>query len=254
MDSFVFLAVLFAAACHASWNALIKVGLDPFTTTALIAVASGIVALPFVPIVGFPPSIALPWVLASVILHLGYYIGLTEAYRSGDLGQVYPIARGAAPLLTALLSTTFYGEHLGALGWAGLLLLVCGVFALSLRGGSGLGRLNSRAVAFALFTAITICGYSLVDGIGARVSGNAHAYAVTLFVLDALSMAVFTVARRGPEVIPLMLRYCLVAALRETSVLFGTGIAVVVLREPLRAVRIVAALVIVTGLALIRLH
>src|SRR6266540_695058 len=119
MDPFVFAAVLFAAACHAGWNALIKFGLEPFTTTALIAVASAIVAAPFAPFVGIPPPIAWPWVIASVILHLGYYIGLTEAYRTGDLGQVYPIARGSAPLMTAVVSTSLLGDALGVAGWLG---------------------------------------------------------------------------------------------------------------------------------------
>ena len=108
MDPFVFGAVLFAAACHASWNALIKIRLDPFATTAIITVACGVIALPTLPFVGLPPLSAWPWVAASVILHLAYYIGLTEAYRTGDMSQVYPIARGSAPLMTALVSTHIY--------------------------------------------------------------------------------------------------------------------------------------------------
>src|SRR5688500_3189172 len=119
METYVFLAVLLAAACHAGWNAVIKFGLDPFTTIALITVAAGIVALPLVPVFGWPPAEAWPWVAASVVLHLGYYIGLTEAYRTGDMGQVYPIARGSAPLMTATVSTSLLGEVLGARGWIG---------------------------------------------------------------------------------------------------------------------------------------
>ena len=113
MDPFVFAAVLLGAACHAAWNSVLKLRLDPFRTIALIAMASAIVALPALPFVGFPPAAAWPWVLASAVLHLGYYIGLTEAYRTGDMGQVYPIARGSAPLMTAGMSTTFLGEQLG---------------------------------------------------------------------------------------------------------------------------------------------
>ena len=121
MDPFVFAAVLLAAACHAGWNAVLKLRLDPFRTIALIAIASAVVALPFLPFVGLPPAAAWPWVIASVVLHLGYYIGLTEAYRTGDMGQVYPIARGSAPLMTAAMSTTFLGERLGLIGWSGIL-------------------------------------------------------------------------------------------------------------------------------------
>lgn len=281
MDPFVFGAVLFAAACHASWNAGLKLRLDPFRTITLIAIASAVVALPALPFVGFPPAAAWPWVIASVVLHLGYYIGLTEAYRTGDMGQVYPIARGSAPLMTAGMSTVFLGEQLGAIGWGGIILLIFGIFLISLHGGRDLAKLDRRAVGFALFTAVTICGYSLVDGIGARTAGSAHSYSVMLFLLDGIMMAIFGALRNGKRTITDMTGHwkaafiggtlslaaywiaiwamtvapiALVAALRESSVLFGAVIAVVFLKEPLRASRIIAACLIVAGLILIRLH
>jgi drug/metabolite transporter (DMT)-like permease len=281
MDPFVFAAVLFAAACHAGWNAVIKVGLDPFASTALIAVGAGVVALPLVPVVGIPVGPAWPWLIASVILHLFYYIGLIEAYRAGDMGQVYPIARGSAPLMTATASTWLLGEQLGAAGWSGIAVLSCGIVLLSVRGGRGLAALDRRAVGFALLTAVTICGYSLVDGIGARVSGNAHAYTAMLFLLDGVVMLVFALARLRASILGAMTSYwksglaggalsfaaywiaiwamtvapiAIVAALRETSVLFGALIAVIILKEPLRLTRVGAAVMIVAGLALIRLH
>jgi drug/metabolite transporter (DMT)-like permease len=279
MDPFVFAAVLFAAACHASWNALLKIKLDPFATTAIITVACGVIALPLVPLVGVPPLVAWPWVAASVVLHLAYYVGLTEAYRTGDLSQVYPIARGSAPLMTALVSTTVIGEHLSLVGWAGIMALVSGVFLLSARGGRDLAKIDRRAVGFALFTTLTICGYSLVDGVGARISRNPGAYAAWLFVCDGGCMVVFALARRGTSILRDTRSYwklgllggalsvtsywiaiwamtvapiAIVAALRETSVLFGALIAVVILKEHLRPARIIAALMIVAGLALIR--
>ena len=172
MDSFVFAAVLFAAAAHAGWNAVIKRGLEPFTTTILISLGAGVVSVVLLPAVGLPAVAGWPWVIASVIIHLAYFIGLIESYRAGDMGQVYPIARGTAPLMTAMISTTVLGEPLGLIGWIGLLLLVAGVFMLSLRGGGDLARLNRKAVGFALFTAVTICAYSVVDGIGGRASGQ----------------------------------------------------------------------------------
>src|SRR5882672_7197299 len=95
MENFVFLAVLFAALCHAGWNALIKVGLDPLSTTTLISIGSGIVALVLLPVVGVPAAASWPWLVASVVIHLFYFAALIESYRTGDLGQVYPIARGA---------------------------------------------------------------------------------------------------------------------------------------------------------------
>ncbi|MEA2983867.1 MAG: hypothetical protein QOD94_121 [Alphaproteobacteria bacterium] len=281
MDPFVFAAVLFAALCHASWNSLLKIRLDPFAANALITVASGLIAAAALPFVGVAPVVSWPWLIASIILHLAYYYGLTEAYRTGDLSQVYPIARGAAPLMTAVISTTALGEHIGLFAWIGIMSLVSGVFLLSIRGGRDLTHIDRRAVGFAFFTAMTICGYSLTDGIGARVSGNAHAYAALLFLLDGSCMAAFALWRRGQSILTEARIYwktglfggalsvtsywiviwamtvapiAIVAALRETSVLFAAVISVVILKEQLRPARVIAALMIVFGLALIRLH
>ena len=280
MDSFVFVAVLFAAACHAGWNATIKGGLDPLTTTVLISIGAAIVSLGFLPVTGLPAAAAWPWCAASVLIHLVYFAALIESYRAGDMGQVYPIARGSAPLMTAVATTAFIGERLGLLGWCGILLLAAGVLLLSLRGGRDLARLDRTAVGFALFTAVTICAYSVVDGVGARLSGSASAYTVMLFVGIGPVMLIYALARRGHEVIAAMGQswgiglaggglqlgsygiaiwamtvapIAIVAALRESSVLFGAVIAVVFLKEPLRAGRVAAALMIVAGLALIRL-
>jgi drug/metabolite transporter (DMT)-like permease len=281
MENFVFLAVLFAAACHAGWNALIKVGLDPLSTTTLISLGAGLVALALAPLVGVPAWAAWPWLIASVIVHLCYFASLIESYRTGDLGQVYPIARGSAPLMTAAATTVFIGEKLSLVGWTGIFSLVAGVLLLSARGGRELAEVDRRAIGFALFTALTICAYSVVDGIGARLSANPNAYSVWLFIGIAVVMLPYAIYRDGPDVIPAMRRFwrrglgggalqllsygiaiwamtaapiAIVATLRETSVLFGAVIAVVVLKEPLRAARIVAACLIVCGLILIRLQ
>src|SRR2546428_9126626 len=134
MDPFVFAAVLFAAACHAGWNAAIKKGLDPLATTVMISVGAMLVSAPLIPLVGLPAGASWPWVVASVLIHLVYFAALIESYRAGDMGQVYPIARGSAPLMTALLSPVFVGEHIGPLAWVGVVLLTSGVILLSLRG------------------------------------------------------------------------------------------------------------------------
>jgi drug/metabolite transporter (DMT)-like permease len=281
MDSFVFAAVLFAAACHAGWNATIKRGLDPLATTVLISIGAALVSAALLPIVGWPALAAWPWCAASVAIHLVYFAALIESYRAGDMGQVYPIARGSAPLLTAVTTTVFVGERLGLLAWCGIVLLVIGVMVLSLRGGRDLAKLDRQAVGFALFTAVTICAYSVVDGVGARLAGNANAYSVALFAGIGPVMVIYALARRGADVFPAMARHwrlglaggalqlgsygiaiwamtvapiAIVAALRETSVLFGAVIAVVFLKEPLRLSRVGAALMIVAGLTLIRLY
>src|SRR5262245_12950587 len=159
MDSLVFAAVLLAAACHAGWNAAIKRGLDPLTSTVAVAVGSSFVAVPLLAFSGLPRAAAWPWVIASVLIHLVYFASLIESYRTGDLGQVYPIARGSAPLLTAAASVLVVGEHIPVAAWLGIVLLAGGVILMSLRGGRDLARLDRRAVGFALFTAVTICAY-----------------------------------------------------------------------------------------------
>jgi drug/metabolite transporter (DMT)-like permease len=280
MDPFVFIAVLFAAACHAGWNAAIKRGLDPLAMTVAISLGATMVAVLVLPLVGLPAAASWPWCLASVLVHLGYFAALAESYRAGDMGQVYPIARGSAPLMTAAVTTLFVGERLGLLGWCGIILLVAGVILLSLGGGRAFARLNAKAVGFALCTALTICAYSVIDGIGGRRAGTANAYSVALFLGIGPVMLIYALARRGRRLVPMLVEnwgtglaggalqlgsygiaiwamtlapIALVAALRETSVLFGAMIAVVFLKEPLQMSRLTAALMIVAGLTLIRL-
>jgi len=279
VQSFVFAAVLFAAACHAGWNALIKVGLDPLSSTILIAVGAAVVSLVGLPFVGLPASAAWPWLIASAFIHLFYFAALAEGYRTGDLGQVYPIARGSAPLMTATASAFLLGEHLSLFGWTGIVALAAGVLLLSARG--GVVHLERRAVGYALLTALTICAYSLTDGIGARRSQNPQAYVAWLFVANAVVLLPYGLWRNRTGMTLALRRFwprgliggalqafsygialwamtlapiAIVAALRETSVLFGALIAVLLLKEPLRAARMVAAALIVGGLVLIRLQ
>ena len=279
MANVVFIAVLFAALCHAGWNALIKVGLDPLSTTALIVTGATFFALAAVPFVPLPAAASWPYLVASSFIHLLYFAGLAEAYRSGDLGQVYPIARGSAPLMTAAAGTVLVGEHLGALAWCGIVALACGVLLLSLRGGRDLARLDRRAVGFALLTAVTICVYTVVDGVGARLAGNPISYVLWGFIGICICLMPYVLWRNGRALFVDLGHFwqrglaggalqvvsygialwamtlapiAIIAALRETSVLFGAAIAVVVLKEPLRMVRVAAAALIVCGLALIR--
>src|SRR5262249_51521706 len=222
------------------------------------------------------------WVIASVLVHLAYFAGLSEAYRSGDMSQVYPIARGTAPLLTATVSTTWLGERLGAVGRIGLLGLVGGVLMLSLRGGlARLDRPARRPVGLRLASRPRFCAYSVLAGIGVRAAGAAPAYTAALFLGNGIIMVFYGLARRGPALIAgssdLWLKglaggslqlgsywvaiwamtvapIAVVAALRETSVLFRALIAVAILKGPLRGTRVVAALLIVAGLVMIRVH
>jgi drug/metabolite transporter (DMT)-like permease len=281
MDALVFLAVLVAAGFHAGWNALLKLRLEPVVATALVAVASGVVALPAVVLAGFPDPVAWPYLLGSVAVHVAYYLTLAEAYRGADLGHVYPIARGTAPLMTAVAASLWLQETLGGYGWAGVTALAAGILLLAVKGARASQKLNVRSVGFALLTSLTITIYTLVDGLGARLSGAPIAYTAWLFLLSGSAMAVYGIMHTGMRrlaaeflanwpvaiggaglstaayaiaiwamtVAPI----ALVAALRETSVLFAALFGTLLLREPLMPTRIAAALLVLAGAVLLRL-
>lgn len=281
METYVFLAILAAALCHAGWNSILKLNLAPFAALVLINTACAIVVAPIALMVPFPAEDSWPYLVASLAIHALYYVGLTEAYRAGDLGQVYPIARGGAPLLTALAAYLWMGEDPGALGWVGIAVLAGGILMLSLRGRGSVLQLEFRAVAFALLTAVAISLYTVVDGIGARVSGSAASYIAWLFLLDGLMMLVVGVICFGHAKLwshfrcdwgklmlggtMALLSYgtaiwamtlapiAMVAAVRESSVLFSAVLGIVVLRETIIPARILAAGVVLVGLVLIRL-
>jgi drug/metabolite transporter (DMT)-like permease len=282
MDLLVFVAVLAAAACHAGWNALLKLHLEPIVSTVLVATASGLIALPLVLALDLPSAAAWPYVLASVVIHVGYFLALAEAYRHGDLGQVYPIARGTAPLVTALVASLVLGEALGPLGWAGVTVVAVGVLLLSVRPRRHAPPLHGRSVLFALLTALTITAYTLVDGIGARLAGSPAAYTAWLFLLSAVAMGLYGLLRIRRERLVDALKdnwpvaaggaalsftayaiaiwamtvapIALVAALRETSVLFAALLSTLLLREPWPAARIAATLMVLAGVLLLRVR
>ena len=281
MDPSVFAAVLLAAALHAGWNALLKSKLEPLKAITLVSIGAGVFSAPLLAVAPMPDPAAWPYLIGSLVLHLGYYTALAEGYRTGDLGQVYPIARGTAPLMTAVGATAILGENLGAAGWSGIGLLATGVVAISLRGGRDARRFEVRAVGFALLTAATIAAYTLVDGVGARSTAEVLSYIAWLFVLDGVMMLIFgLIAWRGGLLTAIASAWhvaviggamsagayaialwamtkapiALVAALRETSVLFAALIGMAALREPVLPVRLFAAALVLAGVVMLRLR
>lgn len=280
MELIAFSAVLFAAALHASWNAVVKSGLDRFLSIVLISLGAGavsLVALPFFPV---PHVAAWPWLLLSVVLHVGYKMFLVLAYRAGDLGQVYSIARGTAPLLVCGAMFFLFDEALSPMGLAGVFVLVSGIWLMCVRGGHRDSKLQGRAVRYALVTSAFIASYTITDGIGARANGAAHGYAVWMFFLDTCLMLGILLLRRGCAGLTLVAGkwrdallgglmmvtsywiiiwamtvapIAMVSALRESSVLFATLISVIILREPITRWRALAAVAIVTGILLTRM-
>jgi len=272
MSLAVSMAVLLAALLHASWNAMIKGGGDVLHDTAGIIVGAMLIGLPFLFVVPVPPAAAWPFIVASVTVHLAYYWLMISAYRVGDLSLVYPLMRGVAPLITAVAGIAVLGETPAPVAWLGMLLVSGGVLLLGLR---ALGHAPSRAaVAFALANAAVIALYTLIDGHGARVSGNAWSYIVWLFVLDGIPFSLWMLARRRHSFIAHLRNrsgralaggglsaaayaisvwamtqapVALVASLRETSVLFATLIGARLLHERLTARRWSGVLAVVLG-------
>ncbi len=274
----MFLAVLAAAVMHAGWNAIIKSGGDPFVTVTHVSLFSGSTALLLLPLVDIPKPAAWIWIAASALFHTVYRFMIIGAYRAGDMAQVYPIMRGAAPMLTAIGTALLIGEVISATGFAAVVCLSVGVFLMSMKGGR-VGELNSTAVGFALGSACCTCAYSLADGYGARVNGSAPSYALWMFVGNMLAMQVMALVMRGSGVYATLPKtwglslggglmsmsayfiviwgmtqapIALVAALRETSVLFGALIAWAVLKEPLTGWRVLASVLVLGGMALLK--
>jgi phosphonate utilization associated putative membrane protein len=271
-------AVLFGALLHASWNALVKSSSDKALDTAVIHLLGSLVAMPVALVIGLPARESWPYMAASVVIHIGYYIALTGAYRHGDLGLTYPLMRGTAPLLVALSATFAFSEALTPLAWAGVLGVSCGVLALGL---SRHALESPRAVGFALANAIVIAVYTVVDAHGVRASGNAMQYVVALFVFDGWPFAVMVFARRGGAVVwpyararwPVGVLGALaslgsygialwamtrapvatIAALRETSVLFAALLGSWFLKEAFSARRAIGTAVIVGGVMALRM-
>lgn len=273
----VLLLVLAGALLHAGWNALVKSSSDKLLDTALIHVLCSLLALPAFIYLGPPPAKVWPFVLASLVIHVGYYFALAGALKHGDLGLAYPLMRGTAPLLVALGSWALLGETIAVLGWLGVCLVSGGVLML----GMSAGLLKHRkAVAFALSNAVLIALYTVIDGQGARQSGNVAQYVALLFVLDGWPIAALVFFQRkgqvwhysrqrwpvatlgalaslGSYAIALwamtVAPIALVAALRETSVLFAVVMGAWFLREPWTRWRMAGALSIVAGVMALRL-
>lgn len=280
MDLSVFLVVLLAALCHATWNAFVKADGDRLVFKAVMLGTSGIAALSATPFLPLPAPESWPYIAASVLLHQGYTIFLLLAYRYGDLSHVYPLARGSAPLIVAFLSLTLLGERLTGSALLAVLMIGAGIVSLSFtRGVQGLR--NSWAVFFALGTGLFIAGYTVTDGAGARLAGSAHGYSAWALGLEGLPIAAFVLWRRGAGALPQIRRVwkqavpiglialaaywaviwamtvapiALVAALRETSIVFAVLFGVLFLKERLSLARLAATFMTLAGAALLKIN
>ncbi|WP_112184347.1 DMT family transporter [Ralstonia sp. GX3-BWBA] len=269
MTPAVIALVLCAALLHASWNALLKSGSDRLRAITLMTLASGVAAIPMAIALPLPSPAAWPYVALSAVLHVGYNVFLARAYRFGEFGQVYPIARGSSPLLVTMGAALFAGEMPGVIALAGVVLVSGGILSLARGRKADLGSTLA-----ALTTGVFIACYTVCDGIGARAAGNANAYSAWLFMLDSLPMVLLYRVWKGPLNIDLrdattlktfgggvvsLVAYGIViwavtlapmgpvSALRETSVVFAALLGRLFLKESLTARRLSACSVIAFG-------
>ena len=189
--------VLLAAVLHASWNALVKSGGDPFLRLAIVNLTQSLVVLPLVPFVAVPAVEAWPWLLASVAAHMAYYFLLAGGYRVGDLSHVYPIARGVAPPLVALGALAAAGEVLSPLGSLAVILVCLGIWIVAGRQSAADAFGRSQPLLLALGCGVAIAAYTVADGMGGRASGDVLGYVVWLFLLDGWPFTLVVVLMRG---------------------------------------------------------
>jgi drug/metabolite transporter (DMT)-like permease len=277
-ETHVLLIVLFAAVLHATWNALVKGAPDKLISMTAVVLGHApfaMLALPFAPL---PEVASVPYIAAGAVLHVGYQLFLLWAYRQGDLTQIYPIARGTAPLIVAAFSVLVFHEMLTTMQLVAIATIGCGIMSLVLVRGSQ-GMHNPRGATLALATGCFVAAYSLVDGYGARAGGTAVGFYAWETILNAIVFALI-IAMTSPGVLRTTIGknkklmaigggasfaaygfvvwaftqapIAVVTALRETSIVFALLIGVIFLKERLNLVKLVSAMLTMLGALMLR--
>ncbi|MEX0695611.1 MAG: EamA family transporter [Rhodospirillales bacterium] len=276
VDASVLLLVLLAAIMHATWNAFVRSGSDTLLSLFLVKALTIPIAVGVLFVTGLPEIESAPYLVLSAAINSVYFYFLTKAYSSGDLSICYPIARGVAPVAVLLFSMFALGETLPLSAYAGVAVISVGIMVLAMRRDKSLPQ--PAGIGWALAVGLAIAGYTLTDGIGARLSGNPIGYTAVLNVLTGVLLCTAVVYLRGRSVAfasftnwktgiiggALMFgAYALVvyaltrapvasvAALRETSVIFAAIIGTLVLKEPLGLRRIIASVFVAIGVAIL---
>ena len=279
MSFSVMVLVLLGASLHATWNALVKGGKDKYLDTVGVLIGATLLTLLYLPFLPLPARASWPYLAASTLVHQAYFTLIALSYRKGDLSLVYPVTRGTAPALTAFCSALVLHERLSFAGWAGVLLVSSGVLFLAFDHKRS-EEFHLAPVLLALTNAAVIALYTLSDGQGVRLSGNALSYTSWGFLLCAALFVPVALVIRKQEAVQhfktewrkgiigggcSLAAYALalwamtrapiasVAALREISILFGVLIAAFTLKESVTRMRVVAALLIVAGAIVIKI-
>lgn len=275
----VMAAVLASAVLHAAWNAMLKSSPDKDLENVSLAVGRGLLALVAVFFLPVPHAASWPWIAASVVVHIAYFWALAAAYRWGDLSFTYPVMRGGAPVIVALAGVFAFGELLPPAEALGAGLICAGILGFAIVRSADPAA-QRKALGFALLNAVVIATYTLIDARGVRLSGAPVAYAMWFFLANSLVQSSIGFAVRGRAVLPHLARHwprvmaggaftlgaygtalwamahapvALVAALRETSVIFAALIGALFLGEHFTRQRVLATLAVLAGVVALRL-
>ena len=276
MSLTVFEIVLVAAVLHASWNAIVKAGKNTVLTMVLVTASAALWAVVLLPVLPSPSPESWPYIALSAALQIVYFALVARIYRIADMSQTYPIMRGAAPLIVALAGTLFLDESLSSPAWLGVCIICSGILIMLWSG----GQKSREGLILALLNALVISGYTLVDGIGVRLSAAPASYTLWIFLITGASIVCWatlthwsqtrdylrlnwhlgavgglgTLASYGLALYAMtQAPVAVVAALRETSILFSAVISWLILKEHITVVRCVSVCVIAIGAITLRL-
>ncbi|MBQ9407467.1 MAG: EamA family transporter [Desulfovibrio sp.] len=277
MSTLLLTIVLATALLHASWNIIVKSGNNKLFETGLTATGGFLLGLSFLPFLPVPTAASWPFLCFSCLCHTTYYVFMARAYETTDISTAYTVMRGAAPLITSTF-LLFFDMSLSLMGWIGIGFLCTGIFCLAVDTKKGVS--GWRGIKAALITAGIIAAYTLTDGLGARANADGASYACWLFVLKMLPMQTYLLWRHGESYLKYVLtRPCpgivggmacflsygiavwamtkapiaMVAALRETSVIFGMLLAVLCLHEKFSLQRTMAVVLVAAGASLLKI-
>lgn len=276
MDTFVFAIVIFAAFSHAAWNAIVKNGANSTLTTVLVAAFGTLIAACVLPFTIQPDRESWLFIFASVILQVIYFTLVGHIYRIAEMSQTYPLMRGTAPLLVAFLGIAIIGENITLQAWVGIFFICIGILVIALKSDHS----STKGIWLALLNALIIAAYTLVDGIGVRLSHSPISYVLWIMLFQGIllvgwrfidnysdfinytkvywhvgiigglgMMASYGLALWAMTFLPVVV----VAALRETSILFAMIISAVFLKEKLTIANMIASFLIVSGVITLRL-
>ena len=276
MSPTIFEIILLAAVLHALWNAIVKAGDNTLLTTVLVTASAALWAAILLPVLPSPNPASWPYIAISAALQVVYFTLVARIYRVADMSQTYPIMRGAAPLIVAIAGTVFLGENLSSRAWLGIFIICSGILIMLWTE----GQKSLQGLMLALLNALIISGYTLVDGVGVRLSAAPASYTLWIFLITGATIACWAAFTQWTKTLHYLRKnwhlgavggfgtlvsyglalyamtkapVAVVAALRETSILFSAVISWLILKEHITSTRLVSVCVIAAGAITLRL-